>query len=318
MPVDLTIPLILLAAVFLAGPLILVAERRDRRLRRQLDLIASLPRYDAGAPAIRSIRRQKLRFAQIKEISRKLFSYDPALVDAYTMPIPVLIAGAAMAGLLSAALASVTLTRPVSVLIGCIAAGLVVRGLFGWQQSRYANLILRQIPDTLQFVVGAVRAGFPVIEAFRGISREVPEPTREQFVRVVNEVSLGSPVHEALMGIYFRTRVAEYAIFSVTLAVQNKTGGHLAETIATLAATVRERITIAGRAKALAGEATVSATILSILPVITGIALTVIRPDYLDPLFHDPRGKRMFQIGLMLLLGGIWTMRRMIAGAVKE
>ncbi|HBK08966.1 MAG TPA: pilus assembly protein TadB [Acetobacteraceae bacterium] len=318
MSFDLTVPLIILGAVFLAGPFLLVADRRERRLRQQLALISSLSRQDAGAPAVRSIRREKLRFAQIKELGRKLFSYNPDFVDAYTLPIPIVIAGGALAGLLAGALASVTLTTPISTVIGCLAAGLVVRGLFGWQQSRYANLILKQIPDTLQFIVGAVRAGFPVIEAFRGISREVQEPTRAQFVRLVNEISLGRSVHEALMEIYFRTHVAEYAIFAVTLAVQNKTGGHLAETISTLAETVRERITIAARAKALAGEATVSATILSVLPVITGIALTVIRPDYLDPLFHDPRGKRMFLLSLTFLVCGIWTMRRMIAGAVKE
>lgn len=314
----LIIPAIMMCTVLLAGPLLLVAERRERRLQRQMALIAGLASQDAGVQALRSIRREELRFGRIKEIGRRLFSYDPALTDAYTIPTVVVLAAAACAGILAGALTSVSLAPAPSAVIGVVAAVITIRGLFGWQQSRYANVILKQIPDTLQFVVGAVRAGFPVLEAFRGISREVPEPTRSQFTRLVNEIALGKPVHEALMGIYLRTGVTEYAIFAVTIAVQTKTGGHLAETINTLAGTVRERITIAGRARALAGEATVSATILGILPVITGVALTVIRPDYLTPLFSDPRGKRMFLMGLIFLVCGVWTMRRMIAGAVKE
>ena len=139
-----------------------------------------------------------------------------------------------------------------------------------------------------------------------------------QFNQVLNEIALGRSASDALLGLFQRTGVTEYAIFAVTLAVQTKSGGHLAETIQTLAETVRERITLAARAKALAGEGTVSATILSILPVVTGIALTVIRPDYLQPLFTDPRGRRLFFMGVASLLAGIWTMRRMIAGTVKE
>ncbi len=318
MPLSTIFALAILTAVFLTGPFLLIAEGRERRLQQQLDSIAPFDRSDTGAPAMRSIRREKLRFVKIQEIGRKLFHYDVNMSDAYTLPIPVVIAGGALAGVLAAALSSVALAPPVSVPIGCLVAGLAVRGLFGWQKLRYARVLLKQIPDTLQFVGGAVRTGFPVIEAFRGLSREVQEPTRAQFVLVIHEISLGRPVHEALMGIYLRTRIPEYAIFAVTLAVQTKTGGHLAETIDTLAETVRERITIAARAKALAGEATVSATILSVLPVITGIALTIVRPDYLDPLFHDPRGQRLFLLGLLFLVCGVWTMRRMIAGAVKE
>jgi tight adherence protein B len=121
-----------------------------------------------------------------------------------------------------------------------------------------------------------------------------------------------------MFALYQRTGVTEYSIFAVTLAVQTTSGGHLAETIQTLADTVRERLTLASRAKALAGEGIVSATILCILPVVTGIALSLIQPGYLMPLFADPRGRKMFLFGVGALLAGVWTMRKMISGAVRE
>ncbi|MDR3530622.1 MAG: type II secretion system F family protein [Rhodopila sp.] len=311
-------PMSVLTAVLVACPVILIADSRKRKLLRQIELVTALTGQDALLQQARSIRRAKIRFQRLWEVVRSLFHYDPEFSEAYSLPVPLVLAAAMIVGCAAAFLAYTTLSFPISVLSGVLTTGMVLRGLFGWQYNRYTGSLRRQLPDALQFVVGALRAGFPVMEAFRGITREAPEPTRGQFVQVLNEISLGRPVQEALLNLYHRTRVTEYAIFAVTLAVQTKSGGHLAETVQTLAETVRERITIAARAKALAGEGTVSATILSILPVVTGILLTLIRPGYLDPMFIDPRGKRLFMMGVASLLAGIWMMRRMIAGVVRE
>src|SRR5207245_7311157 len=68
-------------------------------------------------------------------------------------------------------------------------AAMVVRGLFGWQQRRLANQLFRQLPDTIQLVTSTVRSGLPVNEAFRTISREMPQPTAGQFAIVCSELS---------------------------------------------------------------------------------------------------------------------------------
>ncbi len=135
-----------------------------------------------------------------------------------------------------------------------IAAIMVMRGLFGWQQRRFAVQLFRQLPDAIQLVTSTVRSGLPVHEAFRTIAREMPQPTAGQFAIVCSEVNLGRPPEEAVEAVYRRTQVAEYAMFAVTLAVQLKSGGSLAETLQTLGDTVRQRVALAARAKALAGE----------------------------------------------------------------
>ena len=116
-------------------------------------------------------------------------------------------------------------------------------------------------------VTSAVRSGLPVNEAFRTIAREMPQPTAGQFAIVCSELALGRPPEEAVEGVYQRTQVAEYGFFAVTLGVQMKSGGGLAETLQTLADTVRQRVTLAARAKALAGEVIFSARALSLAPV---------------------------------------------------
>jgi tight adherence protein B len=167
-------------------------------------------------------------------------------------------------------------------------------------------------------VVSATRAGLPIREAFRGIADEMPAPTSLEFSRIVNEMALGVPPEDALLTLHRRTRVSEYAIFAVTIGVQIKSGGRLAETIQTLAETVRQRLAMAARAHALASEARTSAVILASLPFVGGAMLSTINPGYLNPLFHDPRGIHMLIFASIGVVFGIWAMRQMIVRATRE
>jgi tight adherence protein B len=146
----------------------------------------------------------------------------------------------------------------------------------------------------------------------------MPSPTCDEFVRVNNEMALGVAAEDALLSMHQRTGVTEYAIFAVTIGVQARSGGRLAETIQNLAETVRERLAIAARARALAGEAKISAYIMGALPVISAGLMSLVQPAELAPLFNDPRGVRMFMIGLITLFLGVVTMRQMIRGATRD
>ena len=102
-------------------------------------------------------------------------------------------------------------------------------------------------------------------------------------------------------------------MLSVIWRCKGKAGGRLAETLReTLGDTIRERIALAGRAKALAGESNLSARVLASLPFAAGILLYFERPASMDTLFYDPRGRVLFAIGLTSLIMGILTMRHMI------
>jgi tight adherence protein B len=319
MSTGLVAPAIILTFVFLGSTVVLFLDSRERKLTQQLALAVEFGTNDTVPLPTRSIRRKRTHYQRLREIMRNVFRYDPDIRVAYkAMPIPIVLTFGALAGISAGLFASISLPSRLCVLVGFAVAGMTIRGLFGRMRDRYTNSLLKQMPDTLVFVVSAVRSGIPVAEAFHGVTREIPEPTRAQFVEVMNEVALGRPIHAALLNLYYRTRVTEFAIFAVALAVQTRSGGQLADTIQMLAETVRERITIVARASALAGEAKVSAIILSALPVVVGLLLTVINPGYLDPLFHEPAGKRLFLIGVTMLLIGILTMRRMIARAVGE
>jgi tight adherence protein B len=191
---------------------------------------------------------------------------------------------------------------------------MVLRGLFGWQQRRVANQLFRQLPDTIQLVTSTVRSGLPVNEAFRTIAREMPQPTAGQFAIVCSEVALGRPPEEAIEDVYMRTQVAEYGIFAMTLAVQLKSGGSLSETLQTLGDTVSQRVAMAARAKALAGEVIFSSRALSCAPLIVGGVLYWVNPQSVDLLFSDPTGNMLLAYAVASVIIGhlviSWMIKR--------
>jgi tight adherence protein B len=140
----------------------------------------------------------------------------------------------------------------------------------------------------------------------------MPEPTAGQFKIVCSELSLGRPPEEAVEAVYRRTQVAEYAMFAVTLAVQLKSGGSLAETLQTLGETVRQRVALAARAKALAAEVIFSSRALTFMPLIVGGLLYMESPQSVDMLFYDPTGNMLLVYAVGSVLAGHFVIRWMI------
>jgi tight adherence protein B len=101
-------------------------------------------------------------------------------------------------------------------------------------------------------------------------------------------------------------------MFAVTLAVQMKSGGRLSETLQTLGDTVRQRVALAARAKALAGEVIFSSRALSCAPLIVGGLLYLINPETVDLLFYDPTGRMLLAYATASVIIGALVIRWMI------
>jgi tight adherence protein B len=120
------------------------------------------------------------------------------------------------------------------------------------------------------------------------------------------------PIETALSHLYARTQVREFAFFAVVMGLNRQTGGNLAETLEILADTVRRRVAMAAKAKALASEARASAAILGALPFVVGLLITAINPGYMRELFTDPRGPNLIMAFVVLLSCGMFTIRWII------
>jgi tight adherence protein B len=296
-----------LVLLLLAAAVSLGLDAREKRLSRQLE-IALPTSHSASLP---SIRRSETESRW--ELLHRLVNYRAGIPYAWP-PIYTLLAGAIAATAIFYANRLLGFSTFAVSTAAAIVAILVVRGLFGWQQRRLASQLFRQLPDAIQLVTSTVRAGLPVNEAFRTISREMPQPTAGQFAIVCSELSLGRAPDEAVEGVYLRSQVPEYAMFAVTLAVQMKSGGSLAETLQTLGETVTQRVALAARAKALAGEVIFSSRALSVAPVVVGGLLYLINPESVDLLWYDATGNKLLAYAIASVLVGHfvigWMIRR--------
>jgi tight adherence protein B len=234
------------------------------------------------------------------------------------LPVPLVIVISLTLGGLAAWGATFLLDHAIAPVVGGAVCLVVMRGAYLWELGNHRDVAFKQIPDAIGLMVRAVRAGLPVGEAVRSVSREMPEPTKSEFERLIAETAIGTPMDRAIWGIYERTKLREYAFLSVVIGLQSQTGGSLAEALDNIGDIVRKRVAMAAKARALASQARASAGILMALPPFSGAAVSVVKPGYLDALFFDPRGHNLLGIAVVLLVIGLLVIRTMIKRATAE
>jgi tight adherence protein B len=295
----------ILIAVLAYGGITLMLDARQRRIDRHVEQAVPQSR----SANLVSVRRQHMESRW--QFLYGIANYRPGIT--YDIGPGFVILGGIMAAVAVLYANSFVGFSFVKICLGASLVGFaVVRGLFGWQQRLMANRLFRQLPDAIELVRTTVQSGLPVNDAFQTVAETMPQPTSGQFAIVCDEMRLGKSPDEALDGVYQRVGVTEYAIFAVALAVQSKSGGRLTETIQTLGDQVRQRVTMAARAKAMAGEVIFSARALSVSPVIIGGFLYWICPQMVDLLFTDPTGRMLLAYAVVSVIVGTLVIRWMV------
>jgi tight adherence protein B len=203
--------------------------------------------------------------------------------------------------------------KPLIVLGLAFAAGL---GLPHWIVSflakRRTKKFTEAFSDAIDIIVRGIKSGLPVNDCLKIIARESPAPLGPEFHRLVENLAMGVTMEQGLEKMYERMPTPELRFFTIVLAIQQKTGGNLAEALANLSAVLRARKLMRAKIKALSSEATASAMIIGSLPPAVVILITVTTPTYMVVMFTDPRGNLMLMAGAIWMAIGIFVMRRMI------
>ena len=240
-----------------------------------------------------------------------VFGWDAERLDQYPVAPPLLVLLCVMPALLGGAYAASLAGGLGWLSVFAIWVGLS-RFVFASVHRKRADALYRQLPDALGMVVRAVRAGIPVVEALRTVSREVPDPTGSEFRRLSDQLAIGIPMEEVLRRLARRSGLPEYRFFAVALTLQNSAGGNLTETLDNLADVVRKRVATRQRGHALASQARASAYVLSAVPVFAASVLMLINPGYVLVLFNDPRGNLVLVAAIASLAIGLGTMKTII------
>lgn len=169
-----------------------------------------------------------------------------------------------------------------------------------------------QLPDLLQSLAGALRAGSGVQSALRHIVAQSPVPLAQEFSLMLREQRMGVSFEQALAHLYRRmpTEGAGLVVSSLKIAAQS--GGSLAETLERIAVTLRARLHLLGRIRALTSQGRMQAWVMACLPIALGIVLNQLDPDSMQALWRTPMGWTVLAVIAGLELLGIFFIRRIV------
>ena len=220
----------------------------------------------------------------------------------------------AILAVLGAVLGSRTIFGQPFIMLGCAGVGMLSPwGYLYYRKRQRLAEIHRQLPDALELIGRALRAGHALFVGMKMVGNEMRDPLASEFKRGFDEISMGVSVQDSLSHLADRVELMDVKFFVTSVNIQRETGGNLAEIIESLSRLIRKRFELKLKVRALSAEGRISAIILMSLPF--GMALTFhfINPEYLTPLFTDPMGQKMVAgAAIMMVLGGI-VMKRMIA-----
>ncbi len=184
------------------------------------------------------------------------------------------------------------------------------------EQRRADRQFAELLPDAIDMVVRVVRAGLPVGVAMRTVGQEAEPPLSTVFVKIANQTDIGLPLDQALATTSESVGNPDFRFFAVAVALQQATGGNLTVTLETLSQIIRKRRAVRLKAQAATSEVRISGIVLGAIPfVVTGLLLMV-APNYLAPLFADPRGNVILGMAVLGLLLAAITMRAMIRNSL--
>lgn len=171
-------------------------------------------------------------------------------------------------------------------------------------QERKKLVFENQIPIALSLVRNSVEAGFSFMQALEVVASEMEPPVSEEFGRVLHETNVGIDLEVALNNMLERITSDELKLVVIAVLIQRQVGGNLGEIIEIILETIRDRIQIKGEIRTLTSQGRLSAMIICGLPVVLGLIMYMINPEYMSPLITTDAGQVMLGVaGFMIFLG---------------
>ena len=181
-----------------------------------------------------------------------------------------------------------------------------------FRATRTRKRMQEQFPVALDVFVRGLRAGHPIAAALDLLTVEMPDPIGTQFGLVVDEVTYGAELRDALQSMAERWDMDDMRMFVVSLSVQNETGGNLAEILENLTRVIRERQAMYMKVRALSSEGRMTALMLTILPIFTFAMLFMLNAHFFLDVADDPMFVPGFLFLFVLYLTGFFTIRKMV------
>lgn len=313
--------MVALAASFSAVIAVLVAFQamaalREWRIRK--DALGSL-REDGGrgqrsGPEASVIRQREMQEGFLQVLAERI----PQLWDLHHLLVQSglkwtlegFLLRASGVGTISALVALLASRSAAAAAVAFVVGGAAPYFYARWKKKRRIMQLESQLPDAIDLIARAVRAGHPLSEGLRMASEEAPDPLASEFRVTFEEQKFGLPFEEALLGLGDRVEVVDIRILITAILVQREVGGNLSEILEQIAETMRARFSLKRQVRVYTAQGRMSGYTLAALPILVGGVIALINPAYIQTLFRDPLGQALLGGAVLLQgIGFLWIRR---------
>jgi tight adherence protein B len=184
--------------------------------------------------------------------------------------------------------------------------------LVRWLRARRNRLILKQLPDALDAWSMSLRSGMALNQAIAQLANQQPAPIGQEFALVNREQKLGRPLDEAMQSLAVRVPLREAELLVTTVRIARETGGGLAESLDRLADSVRRKLTMEGKIRALTAQGKIQGIVVAALPVVVLLSLHWLQPETMRLMWSTPIGWATAGVIVVLEIVGFLLIRRIV------
>ena len=198
-----------------------------------------------------------------------------------------------------------------SVMIGLLTAGAPIFYVLHKRRQRF-NKFEQELPEALDLMVSALRAGHSLVSALGLVAHESPDPIGVEFRVCFEEQNYGLDMRTAMNNLLLRVPLQDLRIVVTAILIQKESGGNLAEVLDKTAYVIRERYRLKRQVRVHTAQGRLTGWILSFLPIVLGIALYMISPDTTSLLWKRPIGIKLLYTASALTIAGALIIRKIV------
>lgn len=163
------------------------------------------------------------------------------------------------------------------------------------------------LPDAIDLLGRAIRAGHPLSSGLKMVADETQEPIAGEFQRTFEEHRFGVPFDDAIQDLADRVNIVDVRILVTAILIQREVGGNLAEVLDNLASVIRARFTIRRQLRVYTAQGRMSGYVLAALPIVVGGIIYLLNPEYGALMFTHPLGRFFLMLAAtMQIMGYLW------------
>ncbi len=208
-----------------------------------------------------------------------------------------------------------------SVLVRSVGAGLLCVCVCLWIghitltrfETKREEVLRQQVPDAMRSLSACFQAGYSISQAFMQTSQESKSPTKELFARVAQDIEVGRPIAEALQLFKNASGIPELGFVAVALDIQHVTGGSVVPILESAERSVAKSLEMRRFLRTQTAQARLSAQIVSGLPIVMLVLLSVLSPGFMDPFFNSMDGLAILGLAAGLQMIGIVWIKRLLS-----